>query len=349
MNLTKEAKVGMFFVISIMLFGIMLEVGNHWKFFDRGIPYKVYLPASPGLKIGDSVKLAGVEVGKITNISVLENQVQVDFEVKQGTHIKQDSLAGIRMTSLLGGQFLSISFGSQGASDLPAGSTLKNVDSTGVDAILDNMAGLTKDAKQLVLDLNRNQNEVMGKISNMLDENRAAIKSSLSGLASITTKIDRGDGSLAKLLNDKTLYDNVNSLSSSLSVVSARLERGEGTLGKLLTEEELYNEGIAAVKGMSSSMKNFDEVAKRINKGEGTIGKLVHDPALYDELRETMANLKEITRKINSGQGTIGKLVNEDNLYRDAISTLKKTEKAMEGLQDTGPISVIGSVVGTLF
>ncbi|MBI5484704.1 MAG: MCE family protein, partial [Deltaproteobacteria bacterium] len=33
----------------------------------------------------------------------------------------------------------------------------------------------------------------------------------------------------------------------------------------------------------------------------------------------------------------------------DAISTLKKTEKAMEGLQDTGPISVIGSVVGTLF
>jgi len=59
--------------------------------------------------------------------------------------------------------------------------------------------------------------------------------------------------------------------------------------------------------------------------------------------------LKDITRKINSGEGTIGKMVNEDKLYRDAISTLKKTEKAMEGIQDTGPISVTGSVVGTLF
>jgi phospholipid/cholesterol/gamma-HCH transport system substrate-binding protein len=100
---------------------------------------------------------------------------------------------------------------------------------------------------------------------------------------------------------------------------------------------------------MNDTMKNFTEIAQRINKGEGTAGKLVNDPALYNELRDTVANLKEITRKINEGQGTIGKLVNEDKLYRDALATLKKTEKAMEGLQDAGPISVIGSVIGTLF
>jgi len=96
-------------------------------------------------------------------------------------------------------------------------------------------------------------------------------------------------------------------------------------------------------------MKNINEIAQRINKGEGTMGKLVNDPALYNEFKETVVNLKEITRKINEGQGTMGKLVNDDKLYRDALSTLKKTEKAMEGLQDTGPISVIGSAVGTLF
>jgi len=96
-------------------------------------------------------------------------------------------------------------------------------------------------------------------------------------------------------------------------------------------------------------MQQLTEIAQRINKGEGTAGKLVNDPALYMELKETVANLKEISRKINEGQGTIGKLVNEDKLYRDAMSTLKKTEKTMEGLQDSGPISVIGSVIGTLF
>ena len=349
MKLSQEIKVGLFFVLSLLLFGTMLEVGNHWKIFDTGSPYQVFLSSSTGLKAGDTVKLAGVEVGTISKISVLEDKVLVNFEVKPGTRIKQDSVAGIRMSSMLGGQFLGLSFGSPGSPDLPPGSTVKSSDSAGVDAIIDSVGGLTKDAKQLITDLNRNQNEVMTKVSAILDENRAAVHSSLTGLASITSKIDRGEGSMGLLLNDKTLYNNVNALSGSLKEVSAKLERGEGTMGKLLADEELYTQAFSAAKGMSDGMKNINEIAQRINKGEGTAGKLVNDPALYDELRETVVNLKEITRKINSGEGTIGKLVNEDKLYRDAMSTLKKTEKAMEGLQDTGPISVIGSVVGTLF
>jgi len=349
MGLSKEARVGLFFVISIVLFGLMLEIGNRWKVFDSGIPYRVYLTSSTGLKVGDAVKLAGVDVGTISNISVLEDKVQVDFEVNPGTKVKRDTVAGIRMSSMLGGQFLGLSFGTAASPDLPAGSTVKSAESVGIDVIMDNVVALTRDSRQLVHDLNRNQNEVMGKISVMLDENRASIKDSITGLASITGKIDRGNGSLAMLLNDNSLYNNVNSLAGSLKEVSGKLERGEGTLGKLIQRDELYDNGVAAIKNMNSSMKNIDEITRRINKGEGTVGKLVNDPKLFDDLKETMANLKEITRKINEGQGTIGKLVNDDKLYRDAISTLKKTEKAMEGLQDTGPISVIGSVVGTLF
>ena len=349
MKLSQEAKVGLFFVLSLALFGIMLEVGNHWKLFDHGIPYKVFLPSSTGLKVGDTVKLAGVEVGTISKISVLDDKVQVDFEVNPGTRIKQDSAAGIRMSNMLGGQFLGLSFGTPGSPDLPAGSTVKQSESASVDSLLDNVGGLTRDAKQLIIDLNRNQNEVMAKITAMLDENRSAVHDSLTGQSSITAKLDRGDGSLALLLNDKSLYNDVTALTGSLKVVSAKLERGEGTIGRLLNEEELYDQAISAVKGINDSMKNFSEIAQRINSGEGTAGKLVNDPALYNELRETVVNLKEITRKINSGEGTIGKMVNDDKLYRDALATLKKTEKAMEGLQDTGPISVIGSVIGTLF
>jgi len=349
MRLSHEAKVGMFFIISIALFVLMLEVGNRWNFLDKKSNYTTYLSAATGLKQGDSVKLSGVDVGTITGISVADSKVKVDFEVKPGTHIKTDSVAGIRMTNMLGGQFLGISFGTAGTADLPAGSTVKSIDSAGIDALMDNVGALTRDARQMIAELNRNQNEVMGRITAMLDENRGSVKQSLNGLASITSKIDRGDGSLAMLLNDKTLYSNATALTGSLRDVSAKLERGEGTIGKLLQEEDVYREALAAVKGMNDSMKNFTEIAQRINKGEGTAGKLVNDPALYVEMKETVANLKEITRKINEGEGTVGKLVNDDKLYRDALSTLKKTEKAMEGLQDTGPISVIGSVIGTLF
>jgi len=79
------------------------------------------------------------------------------------------------------------------------------------------------------------------------------------------------------------------------------------------------------------------------------MGKLVNDEALYTELRDASKNISEISRKINDGQGTLGKLVNEDGLYRDTTAAMKKVEKAAEGLGDSGPISVIGSIIGTLF
>lgn len=349
MSLSHEAKVGLFFIISVALFGAMLEIGNRWSFFDSKISYITYLSSSTGLKQGDAVKLSGVDVGTITSISVQNNRVRVDFDVKPGTQIKADTVAGIRMSNMLGGQFLGLTFGSPDAPLLAEGSTIKSMDSAGIDALMDNVSALTRDAREMIVELNRNQNDVMSRITAMLDENRASVRESLNGLASITAKIDRGDGSLALLLNDKSLYNNANALTGSLREVSAKLERGEGTIGKLLNEEEVYQEALAAVKGMNDSMKHFTEIAQRINKGEGTAGKLVNDPALYIELKETVANLKEITAKINRGDGTVGKLVNDDKLYRDALTTLKKTEKAMDGLQDTGPISVIGSVIGTLF
>jgi phospholipid/cholesterol/gamma-HCH transport system substrate-binding protein len=45
----------------------------------------------------------------------------------------------------------------------------------------------------------------------------------------------------------------------------------------------------------------------------------------------------------------LGRLVNEDDLYRDAKTTLHKVEKAVDGISDTGPLSALGVVLGTLF
>jgi len=349
MTLSQEAKVGLFFVLSLVLFGLMLEIGNQWKLFDKGVHYTTYLATTTGLKLGDSVKLAGVDVGTITAITVQDSRVKVDFEVKRGTAIKQDTVAAMRMASMLGGQYLGLSFGSPASPALPAGSTVKSTEAAGIDSLVESVGALTKDARTLMANLDRNQEAVITRITAMLDENRAAVHDSLNSISSITAKIDKGEGAMGMLVNDKRLGADLKEVAASLKTVSSRLERGEGTAGKLLTDERLYTDALAAVKDMREGMGSLNRIAARIDKGEGTAGRLVNDPALYDELKSTVVNLKEITRKINEGQGTIGKLVNDDKLYLDALSTLRKTEKAMEGLQDTGPISVIGSVIGTLF
>jgi len=349
MALSTEKKVGLFFILGLILFGVMLELGGQWNPFEKAVRYSTYLTSVTGLKPGDPVRLAGVDVGKITGIDVTEGQVRVDFEVKKGTKVKSDSVASLRMTNLLGGQFLGLSFGTPSAPQLPPGSVVQGKDVAGVDTIMNNLGELTADAKTLVTDLNKNQQEVMGKMSAMLDENRGSLKSSLSNLNSITAKFDRGDGSLALLLNDKTLYNNTNRVTASLSRITAKIEKGEGTIGKLVNDDAFYTNANSAFANLNAGMKDVNEIVGKINRGEGSMGKLVNDQALYTELTGASKNIREIGEKINSGQGTMGKLVNEDKLYRDATATLKKTEQAVEGLGDSGAISVLGSLIGTLF
>ncbi len=349
MAISVEKKVGIFFVMGMIVLGVMLEVGEKWNPFEKKVLYKTYLTSITGLKVGDPVRLAGVDVGKIDSITILDEKIQIDFEVKPGTKIKTDTVAGLRLTNLLGGQFLGLSFGSPSAPLLPPGGTVRGRDVANIDVIVDNMSDLTKDAKVLITELNKNQNEVMGKISSILDDNRENLRNSIANLSSITAKFDRGEGSLAMLLNDKALYANANDATLSLKNITAKIDRGDGTMGKLVNDDALYADARTAMANLNDSMKDVKEIAAKINRGDGTMGKLVNDQALYNEVRDASRNIKEITRKINDGQGTLGKLVNEDNLYRDTTATLKKAEKAMDGLGDTGPIQVLGSVIGTLF
>lgn len=351
-----ERKVGLFFVLSLIILGVMLEIGEKWNPFDKKTPYKTYLTTVTGLKIGDPVRLAGVNVGKINTIKVMDSNVEIAFEVAPDTKIKTDTVASLRLTNLLGGQFLSLSFGSPAAPSLEAGGTVQGKDSANIDVIVDTVSDAVKDAKVLISSLNKNQNEVMKKITNILDDNRANLADSIANFKNITAKIDSGDGSLALLLNDKKLYSTLSSAGENINSLTAKIDKGEGTLGILVNDPTLYNDLKSAIKevntgaaNISAGFKEIKEVAEKINRGEGTLGKFVKDEAVYSDLRETSRNLNEITRKINSGEGTLGKLINEDKLYRDTTATMKKVEKAAEGIGDTGPISVLGSIVGTLF
>jgi phospholipid/cholesterol/gamma-HCH transport system substrate-binding protein len=96
-------------------------------------------------------------------------------------------------------------------------------------------------------------------------------------------------------------------------------------------------------------MANVRTVTDKVASGEGTLGKLVSDEELYREVRESAGRINSIATKIDEGQGTLGRLINEEDLYRDAKTTLHKVEKTVDGMGDTGPLSALGVVLGTLF
>jgi phospholipid/cholesterol/gamma-HCH transport system substrate-binding protein len=100
---------------------------------------------------------------------------------------------------------------------------------------------------------------------------------------------------------------------------------------------------------LQSTIADARSVIGGVNSGKGSLGKLVNDEALYHETADAMTNLKEILEKINQGQGSVGKLVNEPEFYKNVKLTLQKVDKATEGLEDQGPLSVLGMAVNRLF
>lgn len=333
MTISTEQKVGLFFLFALIILAVIIELVEDWDPFRKQYAYHTHFSSSVGLKVGDPVRMAGVEVGKIEKIGIDGLQVRVDFVVNEETEIRTDSIASVRQLNLLGGQFLGLGFGTASNDILPPESKVISVEGTNID--------------QLITNLDRNQRQLFTKID------------------SIVTKIDNGEGLVGMLLTDTELSHDiknavesltrlVSSLAESdaaqdladtldnLTAITASLRNGEGTLGRLVTEEELYD-------NVNNAFADISAVAEKIKAGEGLLGKMLTDDQAYVDLQQTLANLKSITDKIETGQGTLGKLVNDPDLYHDAKTTINKIEKAADGLNDSGAVSALGTVAGTLF
>ena len=92
-----------------------------------------------------------------------------------------------------------------------------------------------------------------------------------------------------------------------------------------------------------------DAIIDEVKKGKGTLGALVYDPKAADDLKATIANFRAVSDKISKGEGTLGKLLSDDSLLRDAQAIMKKADRALDGLDDTGPITAAGVVSRGLF
>ena len=362
MAMSVEQKVGLFFLAALVLLAVMIELVEDWRPFESQYDYVAYFESAVGLKVGDPVRIAGVDTGKVTAIGLEDSHVRIDFYVNREDAVREDTMARIRQTNMLGGIFLGLDFGSPNSATLPAGSKVRTESSANID--------------QLITNLDRNQERVLRPLGDLVDESSRPLTEAISRLESIVVKIDSGQGTLGRMVNDPALYDELAAVSSRLNLLLEKIEQGEGTLGKLVTDDSLYvnlNQTMINVADLSEQIRsgegtlgrllvddslytettqavaNLNDITGRIKAGKGTLGKLVTDEALYDNVRDSMERINSIAGKIDDGKGTIGRLVNEDDLYRDAKTTLHKVEKSVDGISDTGPLSALGVVLGTLF
>jgi phospholipid/cholesterol/gamma-HCH transport system substrate-binding protein len=87
----------------------------------------------------------------------------------------------------------------------------------------------------------------------------------------------------------------------------------------------------------------------QVKSGKGTLGALVYDETAANNLKASVANIRSVSDKLAKGEGTLGKLINDPSLYNTAQSTLRKADRAVDALNDTGPLTAVGIVANSLF
>src|ERR1019366_2326112 len=311
-----ETKLGIFVIFVVLAAWAIIETLGGMESFLSGYRVSALFNTVQDLKAGSSVKMAGVEIGRIEKIALANNKANVTMKLHSDAIVKTDSKAAVKFTGLMGQNFVSIDFGSADAPKAVDGAVLTTEDQPDLNAI---MAKLDSAATGI---------ENFGK--------------SFTG-----DRIDNLIGPLTDFIKQNSSH--IGGAISHIENISGQIASGQGTVGKLIYPDSLYNSALVTVTNLQAAVTEVRGVVSGITNGQGTIGKLVTDDTLYTATTASMTNLSQVLLNINQGQGTIGKLVNDQEFYKNAKLSLQKLDKMADGLEDQGPLSVIGIMANNLF
>ena len=321
--LTHEQRIGLFVVFALGLLVAAIELTAGTALFRHRTTLQATFADVQGLDRGAEVRMAGIRAGRVTAIALDGEQVRVTMALDPRLLPHRDATARLDFRALSGERFVSLSPGTATAPLVASGDTLVGDTPLGIAEAVDRLAAVATSVNTLTTRLDADAGRVLSVLGDLVEENRQELTGLTQHLASITAKLDSGTGTLGRLVNDPALYDAVTTAAGNIRTSAADL----GT------------------------------VARQLADGEGTLGKLIaRDDGLYRDLRNTVDDLgaaahdaQEITTALRDGQGTIGRALTDDSLYTDAQESVRTAGRAARTLEDQAPISLLGTIITSLF
>jgi phospholipid/cholesterol/gamma-HCH transport system substrate-binding protein len=279
----------------VMIFA-QLRFGN-----DRD--YNAEFANVTGLKDGQFVRIAGVEVGKIKHIHVnRDNTVRVTFTADDSVILTKGTTAAIRYENPFGDRYLELQDGSGDPKPLTAGSTIP---ATQTRPALD-LDALIGGFRPLFRALNPEQvNTLSGQLIQVFQDQGATIDSFLAQTGALTATLadrDRLVGSVIKNLNTVlgVLADKNEQFDKSIKSLSQ-------LIAGLANRKSAITTGIAATNAAASQVADLltavrPPLANTIKQGDRTGATVLADHDYLDDLLNTLPN----AYRVLSRQGIYG-------------------------------------------
>lgn len=304
-KLSHEIKVGALIAVGLAITLLaVLSVGERQGLLKQRYLLRAQFADAGGLQKGAQVRVAGFQVGVVSGLDLVETEMNPRVEVKlrierewQGK-IRQGSVARISSIGLLGDKLVEIVPAGPGNLPLGDGQMLTSREVMPPEEILAVVAEISDTLRSTAQSMNVIMKKVekgTGTLGKMIDDPRlyTNLDSVLVTLNHLILAINSGQGTMAMLFKDPSLYKNLNQTLSNVNVISDSLRRGQGSLGRLMREPEVYNT-------LDSTSRRLEAILSRMERGEGTLGKLSRDEEMYHKLKDSSEELNRLIKDLKA-------------------------------------------------
>jgi phospholipid/cholesterol/gamma-HCH transport system substrate-binding protein len=317
----REVRVGLLVVVAIgVLIFMILNASGDISPFSRKLHLRTRFSNGDGLRRGSEVRLAGVRIGKVDDVRLLppsenptekvEASFSIDSEIDERPAtdlIRDNSRALLSSPSILGAEkVINLTPGTDLGRPVKDGDLILAGEEGGTVQALtasgnDLMQQLNKLSAQFT-DIAGKINQGQGTIGRFVNDEAFYnnLNSTMRDLNDVIRQVQSGRGSAGMFVNDPALYNNLNAVSQSLQAIADDLHRGRGTAGKLLNDDALYNDARTAIARLNSSVDNINLIVEDLRQGRGTAGKLLTDEAIYNDARAAIARFNTAAERIDN-------------------------------------------------
>jgi len=266
MALSDEAKVGIVFTLSLafLIFGVLFLKG--YSLQRRGYTLHILFQDAAGLDEGDPVTVAGLKVGRVRNLKLVDGEVQATVWIDRRVKLPEDSRFVVEVLGAIGEKGVTVKLGSS-RRFLQNGATVRGETAPGITEILSSagavglqLLDLLSRLRDILDDTTRaDLSLTISGLRSIVKESQPRLRENLERLDTLLTNLSQSSQNVRRLSGEgaDTLYASIRDIRAgalsfrrsaerldritlSLDELVTDLSRGKGTLGKLLTEEELY-------------------------------------------------------------------------------------------------------------
>lgn len=298
--MSTEAKVGSFTVLALaMLVYLIVNLGGFGFGGDEGYKIQAVFRQVDGLRQGNIVRYAGVEVGKVSKVEPDGQGVKVTLALHESVKIPVSAGFSIGSDGLMGEKFIAIFPGEDNGSYLKAGDIVTGYDQRGLDQVMVTADDVLLDIQKLVNSLN----DIFG------DERvKHALVDSAVNAKELTENLNRMSAVMARMaINNE---QDIKAMVTNLNTMSKNMVGAAATVDQMLSD--ISNNGQTA-SDLRAAIANLNHTSQRVERMATVLEGVVTDPETADNLKATLRNARGVSEKANRMMSRVSAMSTEVN------------------------------------